>query len=243
MNKDQRLLLIVLGAFTLVNGVLIAGGHIPVDTQGIGLIIAAGVSLALYSFLYGDNPVFKLVEHAYVGVVAAYEFSQVWYQNILSDIINPLTGHTENPEPIWSIVIPTILGFFLLVRLVGKAAWLSRLSFGLIVGLGAGLLIPRRISAYLIQQIEPTVGAVFTSAGFDFNSAFILLGVVSVLVYFSFSLEHKGVVGGVSRVGIWFLMVSFGASFGYTVMARLSLLIGQLTFLMQDWLHLPLPLF
>jgi hypothetical protein len=243
VTKDQRLLLVVLVAFTLVNGLLIATGTIPVDTKGLGLILAAGVTLALYSFLYGDNPVFKLVEHAYVGVVAAYEFAQVWYQNILSDIVHPLTGDTENPEPIWSIIIPTVLGFFLLTRLVGKAIWLSRLAFALIVGLGAGLLIPRRISAYLIQQIEPTVGSVFTAAGFDPNAAFVLLGVVSVLVYFSFSLEHKGAVGGVSRVGIWFLMVSFGASFGYTVMARLSLLIGQLSFLMQDWLHLPLPLF
>jgi hypothetical protein len=43
-------------------------------------------------------------------------------------------------------------------------------------------------------------------------------------------------VGGVARVGIVFLMIGFGASFGYTVMARVSLLIGRLTFLMRDWL-------
>jgi len=28
-------------------------------------------------------------------------------------------------------------------------------------------------------------------------------------------------------VGVYFLMISFGASFGYTVMARMSLLIGR----------------
>jgi hypothetical protein len=32
-------------------------------------------------------------------------------------------------------------------------------------------------------------------------------------------------------VGIWVLMVAFGASFGYTVMARISLLIGRVEFL------------
>ena len=243
MTRDQLTLIVIVAAFAAVNGVLMATGTIPVDADGFGLILAAGVTLALYSFLYRDNPLFKLAEHIYVGVVAAYEFAQIWYQNILSDIINPLAGRSISPEPVWSIVIPTILGFLLMSRLVGKAVWLSRMPFGLIVGLGAGLFIPRRISAYLIQQVEPTVSAVFPASGFDPNSAFILIGVVSVLVYFSFSLEHSGVVGGISRVGIWFLMVSFGASFGYTVMARLSLLIGQLTFLMQDWLHLPLPLF
>ena len=243
MNRERLALILIVAAFAAVNGLLIATGSIVPDWNGFGIIVGAGVTLALYSFLYRDNPLFKLAEHVYVGVVAAYEFAQVWYQNILSDIINPLIGRAEAPEPMWSIITPTILGVLLLSRLVGKAVWLSRLAFGLIVGLGAGLLIPRRISAYVIQQIEPTVTAVFTSSGFDLNSAFILIGVVAVLVYFSFSLDHSGVVGGVSRVGIWFLMVSFGASFGYTVMARLSLLIGQLTFLMQDWLHLQLPLF
>lgn len=243
MNADRITLFVVVAAFAVVNGFLIATGTIAPDWDGFGLILAAGVTLALYSFLYKDNPVFKLAEHAYVGVVAAYEIAQVWYQNILADIINPLAGKSENAEPVWSIVLPTLLGVLLLTRLVGKAVWLSRLAFGLIVGLGAGLLIPRRVSAYLIQQVEPTVTAVFPAAGFDLNAAFVLVGVVCVLVYFSFSIDHSGVVGGISRVGIWFLMVSFGASFGYTVMARLSLLIGQLTFLLQDWLHLTLPLF
>lgn len=70
------------------------------------------------------------------------------------------------------------------------------------------------------------------------NSLLIALGVFTSLFYFFFSVEQKGVLGGVSRVGIWFLMVAFGASFGYTVMARISLLIGRLQFLFGDWLHL-----
>jgi hypothetical protein len=37
----------------------------------------------------------------------------------------------------------------------------------------------------------------------------------------------------VARVGIYFLMVSFGAAFGYTVMARMSLLIGRFDELIQ----------
>ncbi len=243
MSRDQIILIVLVAAFGVVNAALMLSGTISPDWDGFGLIVAAGVSLALYSFLYKDNLVFKLAEHAYVGVVAAYELTQVWFQNILKDIINPLTGQSDSPEPVWSIILPTLLGILLLSRLVGKAVWLSRLAFGLIVGLGAGLLIPRRISAYLIQQVEPTVTAVFPATGFDFTALFVLIGVVSVLVYFSFSIPHTGAVGVVSHVGIWFLMVAFGASFGYTVMARLSLLIGQLTFLLEDWLHLSLPLF
>ncbi|MEE9558849.1 MAG: hypothetical protein V3V94_05115, partial [Candidatus Brocadiales bacterium] len=60
--------------------------------------------------------------------------------------------------------------------------------------------------------------------------------VVTVLLYFLFSVEHKGPVGVASKIGIYFLMVSFGASFGYTVMGRMSLLIGRMIFLLKDWL-------
>jgi len=58
------------------------------------------------------------------------------------------------------------------------------------------------------------------------------------LIYFFFSAEHKGALGGTAKLGIWFLMVAFGASFGYTVMARISLLIGRMQFLLGDWLRL-----
>jgi hypothetical protein len=66
-----------------------------------------------------------------------------------------------------------------------------------------------------------------------------IVGTLCTLAYFFFSMEHKGVLGGAARVGIWFLMIGFGASFGYTVMARVSLLIGRVHFLLFDWLGLP----
>jgi hypothetical protein len=44
------------------------------------------------------------------------------------------------------------------------------------------------------------------------------------------------VFGKFAGIGIWFIMVAFGASFGYTVMARISLLIGRMQFLLHDWL-------
>ena len=38
--------------------------------------------------------------------------------------------------------------------------------------------------------------------------------------------------------GVWFLMITFGASFGYTVMGRIALLAIRLEFLLDDWLWL-----
>jgi hypothetical protein len=60
-----------------------------------------------------------------------------------------------------------------------------------------------------------------------FSNVLLLLGLLASLVYFYFSVAHTGVVGRVSRVGVWVLMIGFGASFGLTVQGRLSLAIGR----------------
>ena len=64
----------------------------------------------------------------------------------------------------------------------------------------------------------------------------LVVGVVCTLVFFFFSTEHKGALGGAAKLGIWYLMVSFGAAYGFTVMSRISLLIGRFQFLLDNWL-------
>lgn len=247
MQREHLVFPIFLLLFAAVNVYLLASGSLEASWSGFGIILAAGITLALYSFLYRDNPLFKLAEHLYVGVVAAYELALVWYQSILLDVFNPLFRPPPDTGVKWLVIVPACLGLFLMTRFVGKAVWLSRISFAFFVGLGAGLAIPRRVASFIIEQIEPTILPFSqASAGFGWavlDPAIILIGVVSVLIYFYFSVEHKGVVGGISRVGIYFLMVSFGASFGYTVMARISLLIGRVDFLLEEWLNLNPPLF
>ena len=76
----------------------------------------------------------------------------------------------------------------------------------------------------------------FPPAADALDNLLLFVGVLMVLIYFFFSLEHRGAVGGMSRLGIWFLMLGFGAAFGYTVMGRVSLLIGRMNFLVIDWI-------
>ncbi len=238
MNRDTLLLLGLVLVFAVVNGVLVASGRLTPDWDGIGIIVGAGLTLALYTFLYKDNPLFKLAEHIFVGVAAAYSFGQVWYSTLYPEVIARLGGLQGGAtgDRYWYLV-PTVLGLLMLTRLSRPLGWLSRFAFAFVVGLGSGFAIPRVISSFLLAQIEPTLTPLTWSAeGLDL--LLILIGVVSVLVYFFFSVEHRGAVGAVSKVGIWFLMVSFGASFGYTIMARISLLIGRMTFLLGSWLHL-----
>jgi|GEM_PF-2409160 len=67
------------------------------------------------------------------------------------------------------------------------------------------------------------------------SNLLVLVGVCAGIFYFFFSKKHTGALGVLSKVGIAFLMMSFGASFGYTVMGRISLAIGRF----QDLLAWP----
>jgi len=60
-----------------------------------------------------------------------------------------------------------------------------------------------------------------------FNNIVIFIGTISALMYFYFSREQSGAYGRFTRLGVYFLMISFGASFGFAVMGRISLLIGR----------------
>lgn len=243
MSRDQIFFIAFLLVFVAINIYLFGSSSLSADWAGFGTFIAAGITLSLYSFLYKDNPLFKFAENLYVGVAAAYSLTQVWYTVLLADVVNPLSElDNESMDNLW-LIVPILLGIFMLTQLSSeKFSWLSRIAFAFVVGLGAGLTIPRTIAAKLLKQVETTMQPIpFDLFGLDL--LIILIGVVTVLVYFFYSVEHTGPVGVASKIGIWFLMISFGASFGYTIMARLSLLIGRVGFLLEDWLVLPLPYF
>lgn len=212
------------------------------DATVFGAWVATGLTLLIFSFLYKDNPLFKLAEHLYVGVSVGYTIVKAYDTVLVHLVVKPIVEQGEI-----SLLIPVAIGMLMLTRYVPKAAWMSRYAFAFIVGMGAGLAIPRTISSFILKQIEDTVRPLLSLAGSDgvtfsmnllnpssnLNAIIILLGVSSVLFYFFFSIEHTGVGKAVARTGIMFLMISFGAAFGYTVMARMSLLIGRLTDLIE----------
>ena len=236
--RDIYVFLGFLLLFATINIGLMISGMLQADWTGLGIITAAGMTLALYSFLYKDNPLFKFAEHLYVGIAAGYTFGQIWFPTLFGEIIAPLSGQDPDASQAsnWWLLIPTGLGILMLTRFSRQLGWLSRIAFSFVVGLGAGFSIPRIISAAILAQIEPTLRPLTWSIE-GLNLLIILSGVLTVLIYFFFSVEHRGAVGVASKIGIWFLMISFGASFGYTIMARLSLLIGRVQFLLGSWLN------
>lgn len=82
-----------------------------------------------------------------------------------------------------------------------------------------------------------TIGPLWGDAGIDFGRIVLVVGVLCTLAYFYFTKPQTGALGQISKIGVLFLMLFFGTTFGYTVMSRMSLLIGRLDFLLVEFLR------
>ncbi len=308
-GKDKIVLTVCVVAFLVINFWLFFSGRFPVRDAGLpdwtstlGRILAAGITLAVFSFLYKDNPVFRAVEHLFVGLGLGVTFNRIWFNYLKPDIYDRLVSPIFSPSATiqgsdYILIIPILLGIMTLFRLSRNMGWVSRYPMCFLIGYGSGFIIQPVIHSLILKQVEKTmmpasmhwigwvglgafmvlaiITAYFAAAGGRLalvlkiscgaialayvicrnsealgsdptvsqafravDSLALMVGVFSVLCYFFFSAEHKGALGVFSRTGIMFLMVAFGASFGYTVMARESLLIGRLSFLLDEWLGL-----
>ena len=221
------------------------------SSELIGTWVAAGLTLFCFSFLYKDNPFYKFAEHLYVGISAGYWVSMEYHNVFRPNLWDPLMRLDLNilfsfPGVgfafMWQsliLIIPFAFGILFFTRFTKNFAWLSRWSMALIIGIFAGIAIIGYSTGDLILQIRANLLPLWTGNWLSsLNNILLTVGVLTSLIYFFFSKEHKGTLGAGAKVGIWFLMISFGASFGYTVMSRMSLLIGRIYFLFGNWLGL-----
>ena len=195
----------------------------------LGIWCVVLLTLSIFSYLYGDNPFYKAAEHIFVGVSAGYIFTITFWDTIWPNLFGRLIPDYVKAGFEFDItyVFPLILGIFMLFRLSKKYDWLSRISIAYIVGMMAGLKFYVFLNSNLLTQIKSSTINLSGTYYSIINEIIILIGVICGLVYFFFSKEHTGIVGKVSRIGVYFLMIKFGASFGFAVMGRISLLIGR----------------
>lgn len=194
--------------------------------------IVAFFMLSLFSFLYKDNPFYKFAEHIFAGLSAGYYVGLTWHAVILQTMVDPMVQNGK-----WWLFLPGILGVLMFSRFFKGYHWVSRVSLAFVMGTTAGIFLLSELHGKVLPQVQSTMQSLNPGRGLGslLLSVIIIVGVVATLIYFYFSKEHKKLFGGVAKVGIWFIMISFGAHFGYTVMARISLLIGQVQFLIYDW--------
>ena len=233
---------------------------IGVYALGFKLLLQIFFTLAVFSFLYRDSPIYRFAEHAFVGVATGYAVVVQFHTVFMPNLVRPLrdqglAGLARGDVHLAALllVIPGILGFMIFFKFFENYAWIARWPMAVVIGYYSGAAIVGSAQGDLVPQVQANLipflkaGAwsaftadpgLFTLLDLLYNPI-LIVGTICCLIYFFFSKEHKGMTGGAATVGIWFLMVSFGASYGSTVMTRVSLFLERAYFLLKERTALP----
>lgn len=191
----------------------------------IGTWIGAFLTIGLFSWMYKENAWFRIVENIFVGASLGH-LAVTGYQNIMDIAWKPaMTGK-------YIMWLPLIGGFMLFSRWFKKYTWISRVPMGFLVGTTAAVVMNGAIKAQLIEQAAATMMKL-TSIN---NIIFVIL-TLAATTYFLFTLQSKQ-TGPILDLGKYAMMIAFGATFGQTVMSRISLFTGRMQFLLFQWLKL-----
>jgi hypothetical protein len=236
--------------------------NLPVSLDFIGTIVAALLTFFVLGYLLGDLPglgglfkfLYRLVMHVLIGAGIAYALIVAWwsilYPRIVERLLPALAKLAANSDPqaagiVGLYIVGGALGLmFLLTKSNRQMAGLGNLVTGYLVGVGLGVSIGGAVLGTLFAQVQATAmlfGASGSPLWFPIDSLLLVVGTVTTLVAFSFTVTARRgplaaatrLVQGVSVVGRFFLYVAFGAIFAGVYAASVAVLVGRLQFLIS----------
>lgn len=213
-------------------------------------VILAGVStLAIFSFLYKENPFFRFFEHVFIGIAVAYGLLTQIKNFLWPKLLVPILGLDRSllpdgtylePYNYYNLLylLPMAFGCLYYFILSPRHSWLAYLVIGFSFGVSAGLTV-KGTFIELMPQVYDSFRPLYV-AGDPWKSLeniFFLLTLLSAMSYFFFTTRRRAgsLAEKFSTSGRWLLMGCFGAYFGSTIMARMALLVERVDFLFNKW--------
>lgn len=202
------------------------------DLKVLQVWVAVISTLAVFSFLYKENPFSRWAEHTFVAMAVAHGVV-ITYDNY----VKPTVAKDILKDGKYYLLTAIAVGLLFYARYFRGGAWLTRCAIALTVGYWGGYMLGYSPSVFVGQVTGSFYKIDLTPKGI--NNLITFLALVCTLTYFLFTIrrEKNPVVSIPAGIGRWAMMVAFGTAFGNTVMARMSLFLGRLQFLLQDWLH------
>jgi len=214
-----------------------------------GTLVAIVLTLFVFSYLLGDNVLFRFAEHLFVGVAVGYAVVVAFHNVLGPKLLRPLVEALGSGD--WGrtllLLIGLVFGLLLLTKPLKSLSWLGSLSVAVLLGVGAALAIGGALLGTLLPQINATADVSHYTERYGpglglFNGLLVLVGTIGVLLHFYFGRGGEGrlakvrdqVVRGWGGLGRWFIFVAFGAILATTFMSRLSLLAGRIQFLLES---------
>ncbi len=218
-----------------------------ITTQTVGIALGFVLSLMIYSYLLGDNPLYRLAVHVLVGVGLGYASVVAIYTVLIPQLIAPFAETGAPIQPIVAFI--ALLALLLLLKLFRQTAVIGNLTMGFVMGVGAAVAISGALLGTLLPQASAATlpllpnSETMTVSDLLLAALVLMTGTITSLLYFHFSaqLTRDGRtqrplwVHLSAQVGQVFLMITFGSLFAGALIASLSVLTARLQFYIQ-WL-------
>lgn len=225
-------------------------------TDGLGFFVAAILTLCVFSYLLGDNVLYRLAEHLFVAVAVGYAVVVALHQILWAKLLSPMlvAASDGNAGRVLLLFIPLALGALLLFkssRRAGPLSWFGNLSVAFLLGVGAAVAIAGGLVGTLLPQIEGASDVTRYVTRYGpvlglFSGIVVVVGTVGVLLRFRFgsgegrfSHFRNALVRTWGGVGWWFILIAFGALLATIFLSRLPLLMGRIQFLIDGVRHAP----
>lgn len=201
--------------------------------EQVGIWVAALFTLMMMSFAFKENKLSRIAEYVFVGAYTG-NFLIIAVDNIRKVAITKIVAGNL-------IYIGVIfLGLLILFNIIPKYSWVAKYPTAFIVAFGLAVSMQTVVHAQFIALISATVSPFLKPMDpfTIFNNLLVVIGVITPLFYFIYTVEQKGPLRILATIGRYFMMVGFGAVYGGYVLSRMGWIFGRLSFLLHDWLAL-----
>jgi len=228
----------------------------------IGAIIGFLLTIMVLSYIIGDNALFRLAIHIFIGVASGYAavlilYNVIWFQVLIPVIQIFTTGKMDGLVAYALRVVPAVLlGIWMLTKASPRLARWGTPVLAFLAGVGAATVVAGAVRGTIFPQVGASVNLLNTQSapaeisnlvGWFINGLIVLLGTVATLVYFQFGIQRQeeGVpvqrsvfMEYISTVGQGFIVVTLGVLFTGVYIAALTALIDRISFLWETILRL-----
>ena len=222
----------------------------------IGAILGFVLTVMVLSYIIGDNILFRLAIHIFIGVASGYAavlilYNVIWYQ-VLVPVVQVFTESKALNSSYAIRVVPAfILGIWMFTKISPRLARWGTPVLAFLTGVGAATVIGGAILGTIFPQIGAAVNALNihsappalnSMVGWFINGLIILIGTTTTLIFFQFGIRrqeegvpahHPVILEYVSTVGQGFIVVTLGVLFAGVYIAALTALIDRLRFLWE----------
>jgi hypothetical protein len=200
----------------------------------VGTLLGFVLTIFIFSYIWGDNLLFRIATHLFVGVAAGYVTIVVIHNIVLPHMILPFIGDNRNEE-IFAILF-LVLGALTLTKISPKLNKLGNPAIAYLVGVGAAAAIGGAVVGTIFPQTSAST-RVFAENENILNAGVIFVGTLTTLMYFQFGMRRKDEqdedvqrpiwLEMISKIGQFFIAVTFGALFSGVYLAAIIALIER----------------